>query len=67
MCIALPLKIVKIRNNKAQTDKGYKEISLELTPEVKIGDYIIVQGDMAINKLDKKEAQKRLELFKEQY
>lgn len=41
------------------------EVRLSLLPDCKIGDYLIVHAGYAIEKLDQKEANERLKLFKE--
>lgn len=67
MCLATPMKIIKITGNKA-TVGSYNhshEISLDLIKDAKIGDYVLAHGDMAINKLQKEEALKILKIINE--
>jgi len=40
-------------------------VSLRLTPEVKVGDYVIVHTGYAINVLDQEEAEETLRLFEQ--
>jgi hydrogenase expression/formation protein HypC len=42
-----------------------REIDLSLIAEPRVGDYVIVHTGYAIEKLDEKEADERLALFKE--
>ncbi len=66
MCIGIPVKLIKKDKNKGfiKTGKKMQEINLELT-NTKVGDYVIVHSGIAVQKLDKKEAKKTLDLFKE--
>jgi hydrogenase expression/formation protein HypC len=41
------------------------DVSLIMTPDVKIGDYLIIHAGFSIEALDPEEAQIRLDLFKE--
>ncbi len=69
MCLAIPSKVVEIRdNNLAVVDTmGVKrEVSLELvSDEIKVGDYVLIHVGFVIQKLDEEEALKSLELFEE--
>lgn len=67
MCLAIPGKIIKIDNNIAMVDFGgvKKDSALDLVPDAKIGDYILVHAGFAINKIDEKEATETLKLIYE--
>ncbi len=58
MCIGIPQKIVKINGQKAvvKSANGQKEIDIHLIKDLKVGDYIISQNSVAINKIDSKTA-----------
>lgn len=59
MCLAIPGKIIEIkRNNKAVVDfsNKEKEIDISLMNDLKNNDWIIAKQDMAINKVDEKDA-----------
>jgi hydrogenase expression/formation protein HypC len=64
MCLATPLKIKEIKGEKAVVESGDHDhtIDLSLIKEAKIGDYVLVYGEMAINKVDEKDAKKILEI-----
>jgi hydrogenase expression/formation protein HypC len=51
----------------AQVELGgvLREVSLALTPEAEVGDYVLVHTGFAINVLDEEEAQETLRLFAE--
>jgi len=67
MCLAVPMKIIKIEGKMATVEIGRvrRKICLNLVDDVEVGDYVIVHAGFAIQKLDRKEAEKTLHLFKE--
>ena len=67
MCLAIPALIQSIENHEANVDMGgiTRRISLRLTPDAKVGDYVIVHTGYAINILDQQEALETLKLFEE--
>jgi hydrogenase expression/formation protein HypC len=67
VCLAIPVLIKSIEDKAAEVEIGgiSRRISLELTPEAKVGDYAIVHTGYAINILDQEEAEETLRLLKE--
>ena len=67
MCLAIPSKIVDIKDTIAIVDvDGVKrEASLMLLEDVKKGDYVIVHAGFAISKLDEKSAEETLKELRE--
>lgn len=68
MCLALPARIVELKENELGiVDLGgvRKEISLALIEGVQVGDYVIVHVGYALSKLDIEEAEATLRLFAE--
>ncbi len=67
MCLAIPGKIVSIEDNLAEVEIAgvIRRVSLDLAPEAKLNDYVLVHAGFAIQVIDEKEALKTLELFKE--
>ncbi|HHR85683.1 HypC/HybG/HupF family hydrogenase formation chaperone [Candidatus Bipolaricaulota bacterium] len=65
MCVAIPALIRSIDNDVAQVEIGgiTQQANLQLCPQAKIGDYVIVHTGYAINILDQEEAKETLELF----
>jgi len=63
MCLAVPVKVKKIVGQSAIVE-GNKKIDISLIADLKKGDYILVHANLGINKLEKKEAIKILELAK---
>ena len=67
MCLAIPAKVVKIQNGKAEVDFGegiLREVDVSLV-EVKIGDYVLVHAGYAIQVLSREEAEETLRLWRE--
>ena len=64
MCLATPMKVNEVNGNKAVVDSGdhSHEINIDLLKDVKVGDYILVHGDMAINKVVPEDAKKIIEM-----
>jgi hydrogenase expression/formation protein HypC len=67
MCLAIPTLIKSIDGLQAQVEIAGIErtISLALTPEAQVGDYVIVHTGFAISVLDEAEARESLQLFAE--
>jgi hydrogenase expression/formation protein HypC len=67
MCLAIPLRLVSVNGNDAVGEVGgiQREVSIMMTPDVKVGDYVIVHAGFAIQVLDQKEAEENLELLRQ--
>lgn len=67
MCVAVPAKIIYIKDNLAEVEMAgvLRKIGLDLLPEAKIDDYVLVHAGFAIQLVDEEEALKTLELFRE--
>jgi len=69
MCLAVPMKIVKLTGTDAVVELSGVQRSINLAlmsdSELKIGDYIIVHAGFAIQKLDSVDAEERLKLLQE--
>jgi hydrogenase expression/formation protein HypC len=67
MCLAVPVKVKSILGNEAEVESGgitYKA-SIRLTPEVKVGDYVLLHTGYAISIVDKEEAEQTIALFEQ--
>jgi hydrogenase expression/formation protein HypC len=64
MCLAIPAKITGINGTDAEIDiEGVRrQVSIYLTPEARVGDYVLLHAGFAIKVLDMQEAQETLEL-----
>jgi hydrogenase expression/formation protein HypC len=68
MCLAVPMKIVKIlAGGKAlvKQDDLETEVDLTLIEDPSVGDYVIIHAGYAIDSLDLEEAEERLKLFRD--
>ena len=67
MCLAIPVKVVSIDGDEAKTEIGgvRRRISIALTPEVKVGDYVLLHTGYAIGVVDEDEAEETLKLLEE--
>jgi hydrogenase expression/formation protein HypC len=67
MCLAVPVKVVFIEGNEADVEIGgvKRRVSIILTPEAKVGDYVLLHTGYAINVIDEAEAQETLKILEE--
>ena len=67
MCLAVPVQVVSIQGNEAEVEIGgvKHHVSIMLTPEAKIGDYVLLHTGYAINVIDEVEAQETLKILTE--
>ena len=66
MCLATPVKIKsKCKNqiSKMIVD-GNKEVDITLTPDAKVGDWLLCHADLAVQKIPESQAMEVLELNK---
>ena len=67
MCLAIPARVKSIHNHEAEVEIGgasYRA-SIWLTPEVKVGDYVLLHTGYAISVIDEEEAQETLNMLRE--
>jgi hydrogenase expression/formation protein HypC len=64
MCLAIPALIKTIEGKEADVEIGgiSRRISVWLTPEAKVGDYVLVHTGYAITIVDQEEAQETREM-----
>ncbi|CAB4243704.1 Hydrogenase assembly chaperone HypC [Methylacidimicrobium sp. AP8] len=73
MCLAIPGELKEIytpfpggfRMGKASFGGVVKEVNLELLPEAREGDYVLVHVGLAIARVDAEEAEKTFALLRE--
>ncbi|MBM4329978.1 MAG: HypC/HybG/HupF family hydrogenase formation chaperone [Deltaproteobacteria bacterium] len=67
MCLAIPARVKSIEGIMAEVEVGgvFRKVSLQLTPEVKKDDYVLVHAGFAIHVIDEQEAKETLKLFQE--
>ncbi len=66
MCLATPFKIIKIEGDwvTVRSAKHTHKANLSLIKNAKKGDYVIIHGDLALNKIQKQEAEQILKMIK---
>ena len=69
MCLAIPALITSINGHQAEVDIDglTRQISLQLTPDAKVGDYALLHTGYAISIIDPAEAEETLKLLRELY
>jgi len=67
MCLAIPAKIIEIKNEIGTIDMdGVKsKVSLILLEDPQIGEYIIVHAGFGINKIDETSAEESLKILRQ--
>jgi len=67
MCLAVPVRIVSVEGTNAEVEIGgvRRQVSLWLTPEARVGDYVLLHTGYAITVIDEAEAEQTLKLFEE--
>jgi len=67
MCLAIPTLITSIEGTTARAEIGGVErtVSVTLTPEARVGDYVLIHTGFAIGVVDEEEAQETLRLLEE--
>ena len=67
MCLAIPALVKSIDGLEAEVEIGgiSRKASIMLTPEAKVGDYVLLHTGYAINIVDEEEARSTLDMFRE--
>lgn len=67
MCLAIPALVKSIEGHQAVVDIDgvTREVSIMLTPEAKVGDYVLLHTGYAINVIDAVEAEETLKLLRQ--
>jgi hydrogenase expression/formation protein HypC len=68
MCLAIPMKIIKIEGDRAVAEARGVEtvVNISLVPDVKMGDKVIVHAGFIIEKLDE-DAAREIEQVWDEY
>jgi hydrogenase expression/formation protein HypC len=66
MCLAIPMKVEKVIGEFAIVSLGNvkRKVNISFVENVKKGDYLIIHAGFAIEKLDKKEAEKTIRIIR---
>ena len=67
MCLAVPVLITQIQGNEATVEIGgiSRRVSIYLTPEARVGDYVLLHAGYAISVVEPEAAEETLRLFRE--
>ena len=67
MCLAIPVLVKSIDGQQAEVEVGgvSRRVSIWLTPEVRVGDYVLLHTGYAISVIDEVEARETLKLLEE--
>jgi len=69
MCLAIPVKVIKIKEKSAEVDmSGVKRlVDVRFLEDLKAGDYVLVHAGFAIEKIDEEQAKETLKLLEQIY
>lgn len=68
MCLAVPGNILAIHDGGVATVDmlgAQRDISIRLTPQAKVGDYVLVHAGFGIEVIDEEEARRSIEIFQD--
>ena len=68
MCLAIPMEIVAMKDNQMATvsaSGATRDIALDLTPNAKVGDFVLVHAGFAIEVVSAEFANETLSLIQE--
>ena len=68
MCLAIPALITEKKSNNMATTEILgvtRDVSLDLTPQAEVGDYVLVHAGFAIEVIDEEYAKETIELVKQ--
>lgn len=67
MCLAIPALVRSIEGMEAEVEVGgvSRRASIMLTPEARVGDYVLLHTGYAINVIDEEEAAETLRILEE--
>ena len=67
MCLAVPGKIIEIKNNLATVDYGTEKREGKIVEgNFSVGDYVIIQGKIVIEKIPEQEVKQWFNLFRDE-
>lgn len=68
MCLAVPGKILEIRDDaQASVDMMgvTRDVSLRLTPDAQVGDFVLVHAGFAIEVIDAEQARETIDILRD--
>ncbi len=68
MCLAIPAKVIELKENRLATVDILgvtRDIAVDLTPDVEVGNFVLVHAGFAIEVVDAEYAQETIDLIKQ--
>ena len=67
MCVAVPTKIEAIEGNRATVSLAgaTARVGIDLVPEAKVGDYVLIHAGFALTVLDEEDARETFAVLRE--
>lgn len=67
MCLAIPMRVRKVKAEFAEVESGrlIRNVNIQMLPQIKAGDYVVVHAGFAIEKLDPQKAEETLRMIDE--
>lgn len=68
MCLAIPAKVIELKDDRLATVDILgvtRDISLDLTPQAAVGDFVLVHAGFSIEVIDPDFAQETIDLIRE--
>lgn len=68
MCLGVPAKVIKLMGNdvaRVDVNGNHTEINIRLTPEVEVGQYVLVHAGFAMEIMDESIALETMQFLKE--
>jgi len=65
MCLGIPMRVKKIKGDFADVESArlIRTVNIQMLPQIKVKDYVIVHAGFAIQKLDPARAKETLRLI----
>ena len=67
MCLGIPMQVKKIEKEFAEVRAAglSRTVNIQMLPELKIGDYVLVHAGFAIEKVDPRKARETLRIIRD--
>jgi hydrogenase expression/formation protein HypC len=67
MCLGIPLKIIELDGKLALAEMNgiKKKVRVDLLPDIRLGDYVMVHAGFALEKMEKQQAEETMEAILE--
>jgi len=68
MCIAIPYKVIEVKGEyqaEVEVAGNRRTVSLEIFPQVEVGDWVLVNLGFVMSKISEEEAKEVIQLYRE--